>query len=180
MARSIAELLRTDARPKRSLPTESLAIIGIRTGGAHLAFRLVAELSRLLGRPPPVGLLDITLYRDDVMVAGRNVVPVLRATEIPFAVDDKYLVLVDDVLFTGRTVRAALGSICDLGRPSCVRLAVLIDRGLRELPIAPDVVGYTLDSAPADHVEVRLVEDGASSDCVVLAKRPDRRGISAP
>jgi pyrimidine operon attenuation protein/uracil phosphoribosyltransferase len=111
-------------------------------------------LGRLLGQEIDVGAVDITLYRDDLGRTQRW--PVLRGTEIAFSVDGVDIVLVDDVLFTGRTIRAALNAICDLGRPACVRLAVLVDRGHREIPIQPDVVGLGVATELVDHVTVRL------------------------
>src|SRR5690606_16717144 len=131
LAHEIHDRFTLDERGPLAFEPGSLCLVGVRTGGAHLAARLSVELERLLGARPPVGVLDITLYRDDVML-GPNPVPLLRGTAIPFDLHKRYLVLVDDVLFTGRTVRAALDALLDLGRPGCVRLAVLVDRGLRE------------------------------------------------
>jgi pyrimidine operon attenuation protein/uracil phosphoribosyltransferase len=131
-----------------------LRLVGIRSRGHPIAERLAEALRPLVGGVVPVGAVDITLYRDDLDQADRW--PVLRGTEIPFPVDGADLVLVDDVLYTGRTVRAALNAICDLGRPARVRLAVLVDRGHRELPIQPDVVGLTVDTLPDEQVRVRL------------------------
>jgi pyrimidine operon attenuation protein/uracil phosphoribosyltransferase len=130
-------------------------LVGIRTRGVTLAFRLARALEPILHvKEIEVGAVDITLYRDDLRSVDRW--PVLRGTEIPFDLDGAEVVLVDDVLFTGRTVRAALNAICDLGRPACVRLAVLVDRGHRELPIHPDVVGLSVPSGIGDRVKVRL------------------------
>ncbi|HEX3448960.1 MAG TPA: bifunctional pyr operon transcriptional regulator/uracil phosphoribosyltransferase PyrR [Isosphaeraceae bacterium] len=131
-----------------------LYLVGVRTRGVPLAQRLAQELCRLLGQDVTVGAVDITLYRDDIGRTQRW--PVLRGTDIPFDLDGAEVVLVDDVLFTGRTVRAALNAICDLGRPACVRLAVLVDRGHREIPIQPDVVGLHMVTNFDDHVGVRL------------------------
>jgi pyrimidine operon attenuation protein / uracil phosphoribosyltransferase len=131
-----------------------LRLVGVRTRGVPLAERLADELARRSGVQVPVGAVDITLYRDDL---GRTQTwPVLRGTEIPFDIEGADIVLVDDVLFTGRTVRAALNAICDLGRPASVRLAVLVDRGHRELPIRADVVGLEQPTQRTDHVQVRL------------------------
>src|SRR5262249_61335478 len=125
-----------------------------RTRGVPLADRLAAEIARLSDAHVPVGAVDITLYRDDL---GRTQTwPVLRGTEIPFDIEGADVVLVDDVLFTGRTVRAALNAVCDLGRPASVRLAVLVDRGHRELPIRADVVGLELRTDRVDRVRVHL------------------------
>ncbi|WP_422926571.1 bifunctional pyr operon transcriptional regulator/uracil phosphoribosyltransferase PyrR [Singulisphaera sp. PoT] len=131
-----------------------LRLVGIRNRGVPIAERLAVRLRDLLGEEVPVGAVDITLYRDDFGHAERW--PVLHGTEIPFDVENAEVVLVDDVLFTGRTVRAALNSICDLGRPAVVRLAVLIDRGYRELPIQPDVVGLHVSTELGERVHVRV------------------------
>jgi pyrimidine operon attenuation protein / uracil phosphoribosyltransferase len=131
-----------------------LRLIGVRTRGVPLAERLAAALHGRTGTDVPVGAVDITLYRDDL---GRSQTwPVLHGTEIPFSIEGADVVLVDDVLFTGRTIRAALNAICDLGRPASVRLAVLVDRGHRELPIRADFVGLEVTTDRADHVRVRL------------------------
>ena len=131
-----------------------LYFVGIRSRGVPLAERLARDLRVLLGQEIEVGAVDITLYRDDLGQTERW--PVLRGTEIPFDLHGAEVVLVDDVLFTGRTVRAALNAVCDLGRPECIRLAVLVDRGHREIPIHPDVVGLSLKTDRLDHVRVRL------------------------
>ncbi|MDP3704229.1 MAG: bifunctional pyr operon transcriptional regulator/uracil phosphoribosyltransferase PyrR [Candidatus Omnitrophota bacterium] len=136
--------------------TEDLALIGIRTRGALLAQRLAMEIGAVDGHPVPVGILDITLYRDDLSLIAPN--PVVHATDIPFDVTDLHLVLVDDVLFTGRTIRAALNAISDLGRPKSIQLAVLVDRGHRELPIRADYVGKNIPTGLQERVEVRLNE----------------------
>lgn len=146
-----------------------LATIGIRRGGVHLAERLRRELAAATGRPVPIGTLDIALYRDDL--SERAAVPVVGPTEIAFSITAKTIVLVDDVLYTGRTVRAALDELVDFGRPRRVLLAVLVDRGGRELPIAPDVVGVRLEVPEAEQVEVRLVESGAAEDQVIVKPR---------
>lgn len=131
-----------------------LRLVGIRTRGFPIAGRLARALHALTGEHVPVGAVDITLYRDDLGQADHW--PVLRGTEIPFDVDGAEIVLVDDVLFTGRTVRAALNAVCDLGRPARVRLAVLIDRGHREIPVQPDVVGLSVATDRGEHVRVRV------------------------
>jgi pyrimidine operon attenuation protein/uracil phosphoribosyltransferase len=152
MEQLIATMARRLADARRAgIP---LQLVGVRTRGVPLAERLARALTLLLNLEVPVGAVDITLYRDDLGQAERW--PVLRGTEIPFDVDGADVVLVDDVLFTGRTVRAALNAICDLGRPASVRLAVLVDRGHRELPIQADVVGLQVQTARGDHVRVRL------------------------
>jgi pyrimidine operon attenuation protein/uracil phosphoribosyltransferase len=131
-----------------------LALVGVRTRGVPLARRLAERLRLEHDLEPLVGAVDITLYRDDLDRARRW--PVLRGTDIPFAVDDAEVVLVDDVLFTGRSARAALNTVCDLGRPVCVRLAVVVDRGSRELPIQADYVGLTTQASPTDRIVVRV------------------------
>ena len=131
-----------------------LRLIGVRTRGVPIAQRLAERLRPLVGGGVPVGAVDITLYRDDIGRSDRW--PVLRGTEIAFQVDGAEIVLVDDVLFTGRTVRAALNAVCDLGRPACVRLAVLVDRGHRELPVQPDVVGLHVRTERRERVRVRI------------------------
>jgi pyrimidine operon attenuation protein/uracil phosphoribosyltransferase len=131
-----------------------LALVGIRTRGVPIARRISAKLAEILGEPVPVGALDITLYRDDL--GNGNRWPVLLGTEIPFAVDGAEIVLVDDVLYTGRTIRAALNAICDLGRPARVRLVVLVDRGHRELPIRADAIGLEIETRRNETVRVRV------------------------
>jgi len=148
----IASMARKIVEERR--PGVPLYLVGIRTRGVPLAGRLARELRLLLGRDIEVGAVDITLYRDDLGQSQRW--PVLRGTEIPFDIDGAEVVLVDDVLFTGRTVRAALNAICDLGRPACIRLAALVDRGHREIPIQADVVGLNVVTDHSDHVRVRL------------------------
>ena len=145
-----------------------VALVGVRTRGVPLAERLAARLEKSEGVAVPVGILDITMYRDDLGTAGRP--PAVQSTHISFREEDKTVILVDDVLFTGRTVRAALDALTDLGRPRRIQLAVLIDRGGRELPIAADYVGRAVDATPDEHVQVQLKEiDG--SDRVSLEPR---------
>jgi pyrimidine operon attenuation protein / uracil phosphoribosyltransferase len=151
---------------------EGLALVGIRTRGVPLARRLASAIQQIQGTEIPVGTLDINLYRDDLTTIADH--PVLRKTEIPFPVDAKRVILVDDVLFTGRTVRAALDGITDLGRPAYIRLAVLIDRGHRELPIRADIVGSTVSTSLQERVRVELEEvDG--NDRVSVG--PDGGGV---
>ena len=135
---------------------ENLVVVGIRTGGAHLARRLADRISRHSSREIGVGVLDITLYRDDWTRISHK--PLVGKTELPGSIDDQEVLLVDDVLFTGRTIRAALDTLIDYGRPDAVRLAVLIDRGHRELPIAADVVGKNVSTTRDEDVQVRLTE----------------------
>lgn len=142
---------------ERCVPAEKIAILGIRTRGVPLADRLRAKLEQELGQPVPHGILDITLYRDDLDNLGG--LPLVRETNISFDVDDMIVILVDDVIYTGRTTRAALDQLMDFGRPRAVLLAVLIDRGGRELPIQPDFAGKQLDFVAAgEKVSVKLQE----------------------
>jgi pyrimidine operon attenuation protein/uracil phosphoribosyltransferase len=135
-----------------------------------LARRLAAKLEAIDGTAPPVGRLDINLYRDDLSRIAEH--PVLRKTEIPFDLDDRSVVLVDDVLFTGRTVRAALDALMDLGRPRQIQLAVLVDRGHRELPVKADFVGKNLPTARTELVEVRLSETDGADEVVIVKEHP--------
>ncbi|WP_435005346.1 bifunctional pyr operon transcriptional regulator/uracil phosphoribosyltransferase PyrR [Tundrisphaera lichenicola] len=135
-------------------PGVPLRLVGVRSRGVPIAERIAEKLGAILGQPVPVGALDITLYRDDL--DGGNRWPVLLGTEIPFPVDGAEIVLVDDVLYTGRTVRAALNAVCDLGRPARVRLVALVDRGHRELPIRADVVGLQIETKRSETVRVRV------------------------
>ena len=154
---------------ERNPEPDSFALAGIHTRGVPLATRLAALIATFGGDAPPVGTLDISLYRDDVGVGGRTI-PLVGETSIGFDPASRTIVLVDDVLYTGRTIRAAIDALFDYGRPPSVQLAVLIDRGHRELPIRPDYVGKNLPTAVSDHVTVRLHEvDG--SDEVVLGQR---------
>jgi len=134
---------------------KNLALVGIRTRGVHLARRLAERIKQVEGEEIPIGALDITLYRDDVATHPKIE---LQSTEIPFDVTDKIIILVDDVLFTGRSVRAALDAITDFGRPLSIQLAVLIDRGHRELPIRADYVGKNLPTSHKEEVKVSLKE----------------------
>lgn len=151
---------------ERNRGTDGVCLVGIRTRGAHLAERLAGAIEKIDGVRVPVGVLDITLYRDDLTLVDSQ--PIVRKTEIPFDVNERILVLVDDVLYTGRTVRAALNALGDFGRPRAVQLAVLIDRGHRELPIRADYVGKSIPTSRKESVEVRLVEsDGADAVAII-------------
>jgi pyrimidine operon attenuation protein/uracil phosphoribosyltransferase len=156
--------------------TQNLAVIGIRSNGDHLADRLVARIRQIDGREIEVGYMDITLYRDDLLTNPEH--PEIKATEILFSLEDKIVVLVDDVLFTGRTVRAALNQIPDYGRPRAVRLAVLVDRGGRELPIRADFVGKNIPSSVNDDVIVSLKEVAGEDE--VLLRRGETSQTMAP
>ncbi len=145
-----------------------VVLVGIQRGGVHLAKRLAGKIREIEGTEPPIGSLDITMYRDDL--ATRKSQPVPQATDIPFDIKDKVMVLVDDVIFTGRTIRAALNSVMDYGRPRRIQLAVLVDRGHRELPIRADYVGKNLPTSSREKVEVMLTEDGVEEKVVILAE----------
>ena len=168
VARAVRKLARDVAERAKGAGGE-LAVVGIRRGGVHLAERLREEIAAATGQKPPAGTLDIALYRDDL--GERGSAPVVGPTDIRFPVAGKTIVLVDDVLYTGRTVRAALDEIIDFGRPRRVFLAVLVDRGGRELPVAPDFVGATVSVGDDENVDVRLREAGAPADAVVVKRR---------
>jgi pyrimidine operon attenuation protein/uracil phosphoribosyltransferase len=149
---------------ERNAGASNLAFVGLRTRGVTIAHRLAANIARIDGATIPVGVLDITLYRDDLDMRGA---PVIRGTDIPFSIKGKTVILVDDVLFTGRTIRAALDAIIDLGRPNLVQLAILIDRGHRELPIRPDYIGKNLPTSRRESVSVRLKEHDGEDRVVI-------------
>ena len=143
---------------ERNRGVADLALIGIRARGVPMAARLAAHLHELAGVDVPTGALDITLYRDDLMRTAVGPQPVIRRTEVPFSIDDKLILLVDDVLYTGRTIRAALDALIDFGRPRAIQLVVLVDRGHRELPIRADYVGRNIPTSRQQSVQVRLTE----------------------
>ena len=152
---------------ERNQGVDSLVLVGMHTRGVPLAQRLVERIHQFEGKEIPVGALDIRLYRDDLPVRGLASNP---STDIPFSIADKKVVLVDDVLFTGRSIRAAMDALMDLGRPCLIQLAVLVDRGHRELPLRADYVGKNIPTSLDEHVEVRLTEvDG--NDAVVIQER---------
>lgn len=155
---------------ERNKGADGLALVGIRRRGAPLAERLSEKIMDIEGRRVPVGILDITLYRDDLSTLAHQ--PLVRSTEIPFPVGGKIVVLVDDVIFTGRTIRAALGALIDLGRPRAIQLAVLIDRGHRELPIRADYVGKNVPTAKKEEISVRLQEID-DEESVFILETPD-------
>ncbi len=144
-----------------------LAVIGIRSRGEIIAQRLSGLLAQRLGRSVPCGTLDITLYRDDLNSPHTGGQPLVRTTEIGFSIDDRTIVLVDDVLYTGRSVRAALSALIDLGRPKAIRLAVLVERPGRELPIQADFVGCRARVEPGESIQVSLVESDGKNEVVV-------------
>ncbi len=149
---------------ERNGGAKDLAFVGLRTRGVTLAQRLAAKLAAIDGATVPVGTLDITLYRDDLDMRGA---PVIRGTDIPFSIKNKTVVLVDDVLYTGRTIRAALDALIDLGRPNMIQLAILVDRGHRELPIRPDYIGKNLPTSKRETVAVRLREHDGEDRVVI-------------
>lgn len=150
---------------ERNKGIRSLCLVGIQRGGVHIARRLAAKLNEIEDKDIPVGTLDIALYRDDINV--RKEQPVVRKTDMPCEINNKKVVLVDDVLFTGRSIRAAMDAIMDFGRPSAIQLAVLVDRGHRELPIKADFVGKNIPTSLDETVWVQLEEEGLE-DRVVL------------
>lgn len=152
---------------ERNKGVKDLTLVGIRTGGVHLAHRLVKRIQSIEGVQVPIGELDITLYRDDL--ALRKDQPILRKTSVPFDMTNKVVVLVDDVLFTGRTIRAAMDSLMDLGRPEEIQLAVLVDRGHRQLPIKANYIGKNLPTSRDEQIQV-LLEEGGEDDRVVILK----------
>jgi pyrimidine operon attenuation protein/uracil phosphoribosyltransferase len=145
---------------------EDLVIIGIQKGGVVLAERIRDKISGIENTKVPIGKLDITLYRDDILTSSKK--PRMGKTDIPFSLDNKKVVLVDDVLFTGRTIRAAMDALIDFGRPKLIQLAVLIDRGHRELPIRADFVGKNLPSSLWEEVNVNVTNEKAKDEVVIL------------
>jgi pyrimidine operon attenuation protein / uracil phosphoribosyltransferase len=156
MARSLARIAHEIVERSRGL--DELALVGIRTRGAPIARRIAALIKDISGHEIPTGALDITLYRDDLMRHPIGAQPVVRSSDIPFSIDDRRILLVDDVLYTGRTIRAALDALIEFGRPRSIQLIVLVDRGHRELPIKADYVGKNLPTAPTQSVQVHLTE----------------------
>ena len=149
---------------------ENLALVGIRRRGVPLAQRIAEQIKKIEGVEIPIGILDITLYRDDISTLAHQ--PVLHRTEIPFPLGGRKIVLVDDVLYTGRTVRAALDALVDMGRPEFIQLAVLVDRGHRELPIRADYVGKNVPTAKREMVSV-MVKGIDQDDCVLIREFTD-------
>ena len=147
---------------------EDLMIVGIRSRGVPIGERMTAEIAQMEGQPIPFGILDITLYRDDLTTIAPN--PVVKPTKFPEPINDKVIVLVDDVLYTGRTVRAALDALIDFGRPKRVMLAVLIDRGHRELPIHADVIGKTVPTDADEVIKVKLAETDGEDEVLIMEK----------
>jgi pyrimidine operon attenuation protein/uracil phosphoribosyltransferase len=156
IARSLTRIAHEIVERNRGI--DDLALVGIRTRGVPLARRIAHTLRDITQHEVPTGALDITLYRDDLMRTAVGAQPLIRKTEIPFSIDDKRILLVDDVLYTGRTIRAALDALIEFGRPKAIQLVVLVDRGHRELPIKADYVGKNVPTSPAQSVQVRLME----------------------
>ena len=152
---------------ERNKGVDDLALVGVRTRGVHLARRLGRILKEITGDDVPTGALDITLYRDDLMRHPVGPQPLVRRTEIPFSIDDRKILLVDDVLYTGRTIRAALDALIDFGRPRAIQLVVLVDRGHRELPIKPDYVGKNLPTSSKQSVQVHLQEIDGKDEVLI-------------
>ena len=152
---------------ERNEPSTDVVLVGIPVGGDHLAARLAKILAGIWKHDVPVGILDTTMHRDDL---DQRMAPTVHPTDIPFDITGKTVVLVDDVLFSGRTVRAAMDALNDFGRPQRIQLAVLIDRGHRELPIKADFVGKNLPTAVGENVRVELTEAGAKEDSVKLER----------
>ncbi len=148
--------------------TGGLCLIGIRNRGVYLAQRLAESIKKIENQDVPVGILDITLYRDDLTLIASH--PVVHKTEIGFDINDKNIVLVDDVLYTGRTIRAALDAMIDFGRPKSIQLAVLVDRGHRELPIRADYAGKNIPTSQNETVEVRLAEADGNDEVVIVER----------
>jgi pyrimidine operon attenuation protein/uracil phosphoribosyltransferase len=153
---------------ERNRGVEELALVGIRTRGVPIAKRLSKAIQEINGHEIPTGALDITLYRDDLMRTAVGAQPIIRKTEIPFSIDDKRILLVDDVLYTGRTIRAALDALIEFGRPRVIQLVVLVDRGHRELPIKADYVGKNLPTSLSQSVQVHLMEVDGRDEVEIL------------
>ncbi len=151
--------------------TENICIVGIQRGGVHLAKRLAKIIKEIEGRSIEVGSLDIAFYRDDLGI--RKEQPTVRKTEVPCEITDRKVVLVDDVLFTGRSIRAAMDALMDFGRPAQIQLAVLLDRGHRELPIRADYVGKNIPTSREENIEVQLTEDGLEDGVFIIAPGKD-------
>jgi pyrimidine operon attenuation protein/uracil phosphoribosyltransferase len=165
MSRALTRIAHEILERHRGL--SELALVGIRTRGVPLARRIARALHEINGDEVPTGALDITLYRDDLMRSPVGPQPVVRRTEIAFSIDDRKILLVDDVLYTGRTIRAALDALIDFGRPRAIQLIVLVDRGHRELPIKADYVGKNLPTSLKQSIQVRLQEIDGVDEVVI-------------
>jgi pyrimidine operon attenuation protein/uracil phosphoribosyltransferase len=171
MSRTLARIAHEIVERNRGV--DELAFVGIRTRGVPLARRLSRLVQDIAGHDVPVGVLDITLYRDDLMRHTVGPQPLVRLTDIPFSIDDRKILLVDDVLYTGRTIRAALDALIDFGRPRVIQLVVMIDRGHRELPIKADYVGKNLPTSRREIVNVRLQEIDGQDEVTLEEERHD-------
>jgi pyrimidine operon attenuation protein/uracil phosphoribosyltransferase len=170
MSRSLVRMAHEIVERNRGV--DDLAIVGIRERGVPLARRIAGELERIAGKEVPTGALDITLYRDDLMRQAVGPQPLVRSTDILFDIDNRVIVLVDDVLYTGRTIRAALDALIDIGRPRAIQLVVLVDRGHRELPIKADYVGKNVPTSRRESIQVRLQEVDGHDEVVI---QPDEQ-----
>ena len=168
MSRALTRIAHEILERNRGL--DEIALVGIRTRGVPLARRLARALKEINGDAVETGALDITLYRDDLMRHPVGPQPVVRSTEIPFSIDNRKILLVDDVLYTGRTIRSALDALIDFGRPRAIQLVVLIDRGHRELPIKADYVGKNIPTARRESVQVRLQEIDGTDEVIVQSE----------
>lgn len=166
MARAIRRMAIEIVERNRGI--EDLMIVGIRSRGVPIGERIAREIEQLEGAPVAFGIIDITLYRDDLTTIAPQ--PVVKPTKLPEPIDDKVVVLVDDVLYTGRTVRAALDALIDFGRPKAVQLAVLVDRGHRELPIHADVIGKTVPTDAHEVIKVKLTETDGEDEVLLMEK----------
>jgi pyrimidine operon attenuation protein/uracil phosphoribosyltransferase len=166
MGRSLARIAHEILERNRRL--DEIAFVGIRTRGVPLARRIAKFIQDISGHEVPTGALDITLYRDDLMRTPVGPQPLVRKTEIPFSIDDQRILLVDDVLYTGRTIRAALDALIDFGRPREIQLVVLVDRGHRELPIKADYVGKNLPTSATQSVQVHLTDIDGRDEVEIL------------
>jgi pyrimidine operon attenuation protein/uracil phosphoribosyltransferase len=155
---------------ERNRGVDDVALVGVRSRGVPLARRLARALQDITGDQVPTGALDITLYRDDLMRHAVGPQPQVRRTEIPFSIDDRMIILVDDVLYTGRTTRAALDALIDFGRPRAIQLVALVDRGHRELPIKADYVGKNIPTSRHESVQVRLHEIDGGDEVLVQSE----------
>ena len=166
LARIVHEII------ERNKGTKNLALIGIKRRGDHIARRIAERIEKSEGKKIPVGALDITLYRDDLQLVAET--PILEGTDIAFDISKKTVILVDDVLYTGRTIRAAIEELLDFGRPTAIQLAVLIDRGHRELPIQADFVGKRVPTAKAEIVDLHIKEVDGADRVLILSHRRTR------
>ena len=166
MARAIRRMAIEIVEKNRGI--DDLMIVGIRSRGVPIDERIAREIEQMEGQPVPFGIIDITLYRDDLTTIAPQ--PVVKPTKLPEPIDDKIVVLVDDVLYTGRTVRAALDALIDFGRPKAVQLAVLVDRGHRELPIHADVIGKTVPTDANEVIKVKLAETDGEDEVLIMER----------